>query len=362
MIRNKGIAMIISLTLLFSLFLPTDVFAAGGISIYTPYTGISLTPGEKATYTVDINNDSNEIKNLDLRIENVPEGWEYSLTKGGYAIDRLAVKPGHSQSFTLDVEVPLKVEKGSYTFQVVTEDQHGTVTSHPVTISINEQGVFKTELTTDQPNMEGDAYSTFRYDLELYNRTAEEQHYSLRAEAPRGWNVDFRVDGKNVTSVTVESNQTEQIDVEITPSETVKKGKYEVPVMASSGSTKAQVTLEADITGTFEMELTTPSGRLSEDLSPGGEKVIELEVRNIGTSTLKDISLNSHTPPNWNVNFEPEEIDRLDPGKSKKVKATLTASDKAIAGDYVVEMSARSPEVSSEKTFRISVKTSMLWG
>lgn len=313
-------------------------------------------------YNVTINNQSTEIKNLEIRLEDMPENWSYSVTKDGYAINRLAVEPGSSESITIDVEVPLQVEKGSYTFDIVTEDQAGVVTSLPVTIDVNEQGVFKTELTTDQPNMEGDADSTFRYDLEIYNRTAEEQHYSLRANAPRGWNVEFETDGKKVTSITVDSNQREQMAVEITPSEEVKQGKYEIPIMASSGSTEAEVNLEAVVTGTYEMELTTPDGRLSSDITPGGDKVIELEVKNTGTSSLTDISLSSNTPPEWNVEFEPANITSLEPGESATVKARVTASDNAIAGDYVVEMSAGSPEISSDASFRISVKTSMLWG
>lgn len=362
MYTKKLLPYLFSFLLLFIILSPQPMNAAAGISIFTPHTGISLTPGETMNYNVTINNQSTEIKNLEIRLEDMPENWSYSVTKDGYAINRLAVEPGSSESITIDVEVPLQVEKGSYTFDIVTEDQSGVVTSLPVTIHVNEQGVFKTELTTDQPNMEGDADSTFRYDLEIYNRTAEEQHYSLRANAPRGWNVEFETDGKKVTSITVDSNQREQMAVEITPSEEVKQGEYEIPIMASSGSTEAEVNLEAVVTGKYEMELTTPDGRLSSDITPGGDKVIELEVKNTGTSSLKDISLSSNTPPEWNVEFEPANITSLEPGESATVKARVTASDNAIAGDYVVEMSAGSPEISSDASFRISVKTSMLWG
>ena len=55
-------------------------------------------------------------------------------------------------------------------------------------------------------------------------------------------------------------------------------------------------------------------------------------------------------------------IAQLEPGKSETIKVTVTASDEAIAGDYVVTFSASSAETSSEATFRISVETSTLWG
>jgi uncharacterized membrane protein len=45
-----------------------------------------------------------------------------------------------------------------------------------------------------------------------------------------------------------------------------------------------------------------------------------------------------------------------------QVKATLKAYKKAIAGDYVTTMDASTAESTSKITFRVTVKTPMLWG
>ncbi|HHX76954.1 MAG TPA: hypothetical protein GX697_01185, partial [Firmicutes bacterium] len=50
------------------------------------------------------------------------------------------------------------------------------------------------------------------------------------------------------------------------------------------------------------------------------------------------------------------------PGETAKVKAYIKPSDKAIAGDYVVNISASTPEAYSSADFRVTVKTSALWG
>ena len=42
--------------------------------------------------------------------------------------------------------------------------------------------------------------------------------------------------------------------------------------------------------------------------------------------------------------------------------ATIQADDKAIPGDYVTNITAQTPEVSSSVSLRISVKTPLLWG
>ncbi|MRG86924.1 COG1470 family protein [Salinibacillus xinjiangensis] len=361
--KQKFLLLMTSFLLLFASLFPTSVQAAEGITLYTPLTGLSLTPGEKATYDVEVINNSSEVKSLDLGVEDLPKEWNYTITADGYAVDHLAVKPNGTKTFQLDVEVPLKIEKGEYDFNVTTTSRTGATTRLPMTINIAEEGVFKTELKSEQTNMEGDSKSTFSYDTELVNRTAKEQHYALTADAPNGWKVKFKADGKDVTSVTVDSNQTKTISVDITPSPQAEKGTYEIPIKAQAGEASADLKLEAVITGTYSMELTTPDGRLSSDIKAGDSKVLTLQVKNTGTSKLTDVKLSSkNTPSEWEVEFEPSSIDGIPAGQSRTVKATVHASDNAIAGDYAVEMSADAPETTSNAQFRMSVKTSMVWG
>ena len=85
-------------------------------------------------------------------------------------------------------------------------------------------------------------------------------------------------------------------------------------------------------------------------------------VSNTGSGDLADIEMRSWEPKNWEVEFEPKEIDLLKPGESKEVKAYIKPDSKALAGDYVVELTAAAPEDISSAEFRITVKTSTTWG
>ena len=64
----------------------------------------------------------------------------------------------------------------------------------------------------------------------------------------------------------------------------------------------------------------------------------------------------------WEVTFEPAKIDRLKAGETANVMATVKASKKALPGDYVTKISAKTPEVNSSADFRIAVRTPMIWG
>ncbi|WP_202079811.1 NEW3 domain-containing protein [Caldalkalibacillus salinus] len=359
----KRIAYLLLTVMMLSLFqfTPTSM-AATGLTLYTSYTGISVTPGESINYQFEIINNTNNVQQVSFDVENLPQDWQYELTSGGWQLQQLSIKPNDSESFSINLDVPLEVDKGAYAFNVLASSTSGLTTTLPATVTVTEKGTFKTELTSEQTNMEGHADATFSYDVSLRNRTAQEQHYALKANAPRGWDVNFQVDGSSVTSVTVESNATQDISVVLSPPQNIEAGEYEVPIAASTSGTSSELTLEAVVSGKYEIELTTPDGKLSEDIVAGRDKVVELLVSNSGTVPLSDITLEGNQPPNWAVEFEPSTINILEPGESETVRATITAGDNAIAGDYVVSMTANTPEASSSADFRMTVETSMLWG
>lgn len=333
-------------------------YAAGEVSLYTPYTHISVTPGDSIHYSIDIINNTATIQTADLSVRGLHEDWEYQLRSGGWSIEQISVRPDDSQTISLDVEVPLQVDKGTYSFEVVAEGMD----TLPLTIEVTEQGTYQTELSTDQPNMEGHADSTFRFEATIKNRTAAEQLYALSAEAPRGWDVQFLSGGQSVTSVKVAPNEDEKVDVKITPPPRINAGSYKIPVTASSNSTSAEATFEVVITGRYAIQFSTVTETLSTDITAGKEQTVTFRVENTGSADLRDIKLRADTPMNWDVTFEPGQITRLEPGKTAEVKGTIKADQDAIAGDYMVYIYAETPETSFDVPLRVSVKTSLLWG
>jgi len=329
-----------------------------GVVLYTPLTKISVPPGQSIDYKIEIINNTSTTAKVDLRVTGLPKDWEYSLKSGAWSVSGMAVLPDEKKEFTLRVEVPLKIKKGTYRFNVLASG----VASLPLSVTISEEGTFKTELTVKQANLEGNATSNFTFNGELKNRTAEKQLYSLRSTPPRGWLVTFRAGGKQVSSVQVEPNQTENVSIEVNPPDAVAAGSYKIPVTATSSETSATQELEVVITGSYSLELTTPTGLLSTKVTAGDEKRIPLLVKNTGSADLQNIKMSFSAPVNWDVVFDPKEITSLAPGKSAEVFATIKAHKDAIAGDYVTNLEAKVPETSSKASFRVSVKTPMLYG
>lgn len=340
---------------------PGQVLAVEGVSLFTPYTGLSATPGETINYSITVINSSPSIKNMSFSVEGLPDGWQYKITADGREIKELSVRGNSEEKISLDITSPLDVQKADYRFSLLASDGNSN-SKLPFLISISEQGALASALTSDQANLQGNADSKFTYTVTLRNRTADTQNYALSSSAEKGWGVSFKTGSDSVTSVKLEPNDTQDITVEVTPPEKVKAGTYKIPIKATSGNTSAELELEAVITGTYELELTTPSGKLSTDITAGKEKIVDLVIKNTGTAPLTDVSITAKTPPNWESEFDRSTIPEIEPGKSATVKAKIKASDDAIAGDYVTTFTATAAEKSADATFRISVKTSTLWG
>ncbi|WP_246188199.1 NEW3 domain-containing protein [Paenibacillus tengchongensis] len=333
--------------------------AAGAVELYTPYLELSAAPGESITYPIDVINHGSSTAHVGLSFQTGGNAWDYELTAGGRQVQQLAVKAGESQSVSLQLEVPLEIDKGSYSFAVAASG-HDTLA---LKVNVSEQGTFKTELTVDQANMLGHSDTTFTYSAVLSNRTAQTQSYALSAQAEAGWDVRFKADGNSVTSVELEAGAQKTISIEAQPPEQVKAGTYKIPVTASTSTASTDTELEAVVSGTYGIQLSTSDNLLSTDIKAGGERRIDLVVTNTGSAALEDISLSSSgTPTGWEVSFEPSSIRSVEPGASATAQAVIKSSDNSLPGDYAVSLSASSPSKSASADLRVAVKTSVLWG
>ncbi|NBD25835.1 COG1470 family protein [Paenibacillus glycinis] len=331
--------------------------AAGSVELYTPYLELSAPPGDSIAYAVDVINRGSATETVDLGFDAKGNKWNYGLTAGGRTVSRLAVKAGETQTVNLQLDVPLEVDKGVYDFAV----KAGGV-SLPLSVQVSEQGTFRTELTTDQPNMQGHSDSTFTFSATLRNRTAEKQTYALQAQAEPGWDATFTDGSNSVTSVEVDPNGEKSISISIKPPETVKAGTYKIPIAAGNNATSADTAVEAVVTGTYDLKLSTADDVLSTDVTAGSERRLDMVVTNAGSSELKNVALSAETPSGWEVSFEPANVDTIAPGGTTHVQATIKADKKALAGDYVVGITAAAPEKSADAQIRVAVKSSVLWG
>src|SRR5690606_8621275 len=74
-------------------------------------------------------------------------------------------------------------------------------------------------------NLEATSKETFRYNAQLHNGTSQSRIYELNAGVPAGWNVAFKAEGSQVTSLKLDAGATKDVTIEINASHQVEPGK-----------------------------------------------------------------------------------------------------------------------------------------
>src|SRR5699024_2788064 len=75
------------------LFLLPSSASSKAIALYTPYTQITVTPGQKIDYSIKLINNTSTIRNVGLTIYGLPKDWSYTLKSGSWQVSQLAVQP-----------------------------------------------------------------------------------------------------------------------------------------------------------------------------------------------------------------------------------------------------------------------------
>ncbi|NLV71823.1 MAG: hypothetical protein GXY46_04350 [Actinobacteria bacterium] len=351
----------VTLALVFMLLLIGGAGSALATTLSTPYLAMTVQPGQ--TVTIDLSITDTVAQRLDLSVQGVPDGWEASVLGGGRPISAVMTDPEDELSLDLQVKLPPEAVEGTETLTVVARAGATTV-SLPIALTVSQVEGGTTELTAEYAALRGPATATFTYTLTLKNSTLEERTYNLSAEGPENWTLSLTPSGatQETPTVSVQSQGTQKLQFKVTPPTRVEIGTYDLRVTASGSGETVSVPLQVEITGTYTLGLTTPDGNLNADVKSGDTTRVQFVVTNSGTGPLQDVKLSAAAPANWEVTFEPRTIDVLPANQQQTVTAVFKPAENAIAGDYVVTLTAAADEASADSDVRVTVKTGTLWG
>jgi len=334
------------------------------LTVFAEYPARRAAVAESVTFDLTLRGGATS-ETVDLSVENMPEGWEATFRGGGDVIEAAHVEPGNDRSVALKVDLPEDVAVDTYVFTVVADGEGETI-EVPLRVIVQEKVPPNLTFEVELPTLKGQADTTFRYDATLENEGNEALSVNLTAEAPQGFQVDFKLTGKDVTSFPIAPGESKRLDVEVQPPDDTAGGSYEIGLVAQGGAAQARTTLTAEVSevpGKPALDVTGPGGRLSGEATVGKETPLSVIVRNTGDAPARNVTMSASEPSGWTVEFEPEEIAEIPAGSQTEVTAKVTPPEQAVAGDYEVTVRVRPGDGSSESTdFRITVRTSTMWG
>lgn len=329
------------------------------IRISTPYPSVAVEAGDQASFALSLV--APQPTPMTLEATGLPDGWTGVFRGGGFEIDGVTAGP-EAPELSLDVGVPVDAAEGTYDIGV-SASGGGASLSLALQIRVSAQAGGEVTLTPDFPGLRVPTGETASFSVELRNDTPSDLEFELSSSGPAGWEVTAEpATEPQATTMQVEAGSTAQITVDATAPAGVESGQYPVSVQASSPDTEVQADMIVEIVGSFSLELGTPDQRLSTEVSSDGSTDIILVVTNSGTAPISNVELSATAPSNWDVTFAEQVVPQLAAGESANVTATVTPSDQAIAGDYVITFRADSAEANSTVDIRTTVNPSAIWG
>jgi uncharacterized membrane protein len=346
--------------------LAAPVQAVDVLTVTTPYPTVEVDPG--GTVKLPLSVQTPTATKVDLSLNGVPQGWDATFHGGGFIVTSVypngnAASPAPTD-LELQVIVPATAKPGSNQFTI--HASTGTSTADlPIDLVVAQSGGGTVSFTTDVPAKRGTPGSAVSFDLTLHNDTATEQSFTLAIpDAPAGWTVTAQPAGQTgATTFKVAAGDTSSISVSATSAADTSAGDYTFTVVASAGNQyNAQQQLGVQLAGTSSLSVTSGSGVLNTTATAGSSTDFSVVVTNTGSSPLSNISLSSSPPTNWKVTYTPASIASLDPNGTTTVTAAIQPAGDAVAGDYVVTLTATSGTATGSIDVRTQVQASTLWG
>ena len=334
-----------------------------GLFLLTDYPAVTVQPGTTSTVGLKLHNYDLAPERLSLSISGVPSGWAATLLGGGQPIAAAMPATDNDVSLDLRLDVPKDAAIGTHTLTVNADGPTSHI-SLPVAVTLAKQLPAKLSLTPQLPELRGSSHSSFEYTLTIKNDSGKKLLVSLAAEAPQNFDTSFTeaYGSQQLTAIPVDAGKTKDVKLKVSPPDSVDAGHYPVAVRIGADDARATAQVALDITGQPKLTLAGRDGLLSMRATAGRDSAVPIVVTNTGTAPAQNIQLSGTAPDGWKVTFEPKAIDRISPNEHKEVQALIRPSDKAIAGDYVANLSAAAHGQNGTANFRVTVSTSTMWG
>jgi uncharacterized membrane protein len=339
-------------------------------NLILPFKNLTVGQGQEVTMDTEVVNRRKDPVEVSITLDGVPKGWDVNFNSRypSYPVRSVMVAGEKSTTIEFKGKIPDTAKAGTYQMKVTAKDNDGP-TQYVETLNLRvtskkvETGGLK--MSSQYPVLSTSSGQTLKFTVDLKNETNKPLTTSLSAQAPPGWTVRFKPQfgDQQIASIQIKENGSETLSVEIdTPSRADAK-EHPVSIAARAGAYEANTAIKVTLKGTQDLKMASLAGTLNASVTAGNKAPVDFVVGNAGTAPIRNLSFITKKPGDkWTVEFKPDKLDALNPGEVREIKMEILAPDRTIAGDYILSVTANSPETNKSVDFRVTVSTPTIWG
>ena len=339
-------------------------------NLILPFKDLTVGQGQEVTMDTEVVNRRKDPVEVSLTLDGVPKGWDVNFNSRypSYPVRSVMVAGEKSTTIEFKGKIPDNVKPGTYQMKVTAKDTDGP-TQYVETLNLRvtskkvETGGLR--MSSQYPVLSTSSGQTLKFTVDLKNETNKPLTTSLAAQAPPGWTVRFKPQfgDQQIASIQIKENGSETLSVEIDTPSLADAKEHPVTVSARSGAFEASTAIKVTLKGTQDLKMASLAGTLNASVTAGNKAPVDFVVGNAGTAPIRNLSFITKKPGDkWTVEFRPDKLDALDPGEVREIKMEILAPDRTIAGDYILTVTANSPETNRSVDFRVTVSTPTVWG
>lgn len=348
----------------FSVLSPFRQVQYQGLTLSTAYPSQVIPPGSTVNLPIEVHDYGLPPEVVDLSVTKAPTDWQVHFIGDSRVVTQVYLGPDSSRTLTLKVEPPADVALGDYQIMLAAKSADGSA-ELGITLTVGEAFPPELKLAAELPVLKGSPTTTFSFRGTVTNESDQDMMVSFQGNVPPGFSLTFKqsAGGQELTSLPVAAGKSASITIEVKPASGTTAGDYPIDVQVFSDQASADLQLVASITGQPDLSISTSDGRLSGRVTSGKITPMQVMLTNNGTAPAENVHLESNAPSGWDITFAPADIPAIGPGQQVEVTVNYSPADKAVAGDYMVTLSAI-PNGGSRASadFRITLLTSTLWG
>ena len=266
---------------------------------------------------------------------------------------------------------PTEMGTANFTVKVTDSATPAEEATKELSIRVNPEPTI--EIAPSFPKLEGIAGSNFQFEVELTYTSGrlggDASLFELVVTTPEGWSAYMtpQFDRENRISAIRLAPSFSGTKIKLIVQSPFwplpEPGDYTITLEAISADLQTSTELTAKITAKYLMVL-APSGESYNTKAKAGEdNFFSIEVGNLGSAAIENITFSSTKPSGWTIEFSPEKIESLPALDFQTVDINIKPPTETIAGDYRISVRASGNEASEEINFiRVTVETPTIWG